>query len=528
MCVIQEVNPKIKYNMKKEIIFLIATILCTSAMAKNKDEFIQDGFKYTIYKELSGRMCAKVSDTERDVPLHLSDDSTLTIPATVEYEGTKYDVEHIAYGAFACRPEIKRLIISEGITSMGGYAFYRCTNLISVQLPSTFNSITPPPYVMFDGCCNLTQVMVDPLNERYDSREGCNAIISKADSTLVFACLGTRIPKGVTTIGYGAFSQCEKIESIVVPEGIKRIEPNAFSNCPNLRNVSLPNTLEEIGYNAFNNCMSLESITIPKNVSRIIGHMPGGRGEHWNLFGGCYNLKEVKVDKGNKVFDSRNNCNALIDSRTDFIVAACGNSSIPTSVKGIARYAFSNSSITSIKIPKNITKIEDGAFWKCEFCTSITVDSKNPVYNSKDKSNAIIETKTGKLLQGCSRTIIPNNVREIADLAFYGVRLPPYLIIPEGVETIGETVFTSSCGIKYIKMPSTLKIIRKNAFYGCKDLEYVDMSKCSPQVGMHAFGKCSRLVSIGFSPSIGSIHELAFWSCPVEKWVMEQVNIQND
>lgn len=77
-------------------------------------------------------------------------------------------------------------------------------------------------------------------------------------------------------------------------------------------------------------------------------------------------------------------------------------------------------------------------------------------------------------------------------------------------------------------MPSTLKIIRKNAFYGCKDLEYVDMSKCSPQVGMNAFGKCSRLVSIGFSPSIGSIHELAFSSSPIEKWVMEQVNIQND
>ena len=514
--------------MRRKIILLIISILATSAIAMNKDEFIQDGFKYTICKDISGYVYANISDVGKDFPLCISDDSTLTIPASVEYEGKKYDVEQIAYGAFACRPEIKRLIISEGITSMGGYAFYRCTNLVSVQLPSTFNSITPPPYIMFDGCCNLMQVRVDPLNERYDSKEGCNAIISKADSTLVFACLGTRIPTGVATIGYGAFGQCEKVECIEVPEGIKRIEPNAFTNCPNLRKISLPNTLEEIGYNAFNNCMSLESITIPKNVSKIIGHMPGGQGEHWNLFGGCYNLKEVKVDKENKVFDSRNNCNALVDSRTDFIVAACGNSSIPTSVKGIGKFAFSNSSITSIKIPKNITKIEDGAFWKCEFCTSITVDSKNPVYNSKDESNAIIETKTGRLLQGCSRTIIPNNVREIADMSFYGVKLPSYLIIPEGVETIGENVFTSSCGIKYVKMPSTLKIIRKDAFYGCKDLEYVDMSKCSPQVGMHAFGKCSRLVSIGFAPIIGSIHELAFSSCPIEKWVMEQVNIQND
>ena len=89
--------------MRKEIFLLIISILCTSSIAQNKIDFIQEGFKYTIYKELSGRMCAKVSDTERDVPLLLSDDSTLTIPATVEYEGTKYDVEQIAYGG-VCVP----------------------------------------------------------------------------------------------------------------------------------------------------------------------------------------------------------------------------------------------------------------------------------------------------------------------------------------------------------------------------------------------------------------------------------------
>ena len=169
--------------MRKEIFLLIISILCTSSIAQNKIDFIQEGFKYTIYKNINGNVCADISDAGKDVPLCISDDSTLTIPATVEYEGTTYNVEQIAYGAFACRPEIKGLIISEGITSMRGFAFYRCTNLVSIQLPSTFNSITPPPYVMFDGCCNLTQVMVDPLNERYDSREGCNAIISKADST---------------------------------------------------------------------------------------------------------------------------------------------------------------------------------------------------------------------------------------------------------------------------------------------------------------------------------------------------------
>lgn len=498
------------------------------AGAEKSKNFVQGGFKYTIGINTT---FVEISDAGLEVPLPISDDSTLVIPSVVEIDGKEYAVESMAYASFACRPEVKHLVISEGIRNMGAYAFYRCTNLVSVQFPSTFASLPRSPYVMFDGCCNLERVTVDSQNEVYDSRDSCNAIISTEDSTLVFACLGTKIPSGITTIGQKAFSQCEKMENIVIPEGVKTIEASAFSGCPYLRSVSLPNSLERIGYNAFFNCMSLESITIPQNVSEIIGHMPGGLGQHWNLFGGCYNLKEVKVDKRNKTFDSRDNCNALIDSRTDVIVAACGNSTIPKSAKGIGAYAFTASSIASIKIPKNITRIEDCAFWKCEFCTSISVAPDNPVYNSKDNCNAIIETATGKLLQGCGTTTIPDNVREIGNMAFYGNELPPYLIIPDGVEVIGEEAFMSSRGLKYVKMPSTLKLIKKEAFSGCRHLEYVDMSGCSPQISEFAFSGCERLGTVDFSSTTGDIHKLAFSGCPIEKRVrnpQERYKCQNE
>ena len=488
------------------VFFLIS--LCLSAHGRTDEvSFIQDGFKYIIKTDST----VSISDAGLEVPLPVSADSTLVIPSSVCHEGKTYRVERIEPESFGLRLEIKHLVVSEGVERIAQRAFNGCLSLTDISIPSTLDYWDE---WAFDFCSNLRRITVSEQNERYDSRDDCNAIIKTDENTLVFGCTGTRIPASVETIGFGAFRQCcQHLERIIIPEGVKRIEPCAFSQCINLKEISLPVSLESMGYGMFDDCMSLESVTIPRNVSEILGN---DWGTHWNLFAGCYNLKEVKVDRQNRTFDSRKNCNAIIDSKTDVLVAGCGTSFIPEGIKAIGELAFFGSALPAIRIPKSVRKIGSGAFHCCRSLSAISVAPGNPVYDSKDDCNAIIETASARLVQGCSRTRIPGGTKEIADSAFYMVYyLPPHLVIPEGVEVIGQDAF-SDTKLNSVQLPSTLKRIKRDAFACCKQLYYVDMSRCSPQVGFFAFYGCETLNYVNLPSTPGEIDETAFCKTPFE------------
>ena len=489
------------------LFFLIS--LCLSAHANDdRVSFVQDGFKYVVKTDST----VSISDAELEVPLPVSADSTLVTPSSVCHEGKTYQVKYIEPESFGLRLEIKCLIICEGVEQIGRRAFNGCLNLADISIPSTLEYWGE---ALFEYCSNLRRITVSDQNEDLDSRDDCNAIIETDKNTLIFGCTGTKIPASVTTIGQYAFRQCcQYLERIVIPEGVKRIERWAFSQCINLKEISLPVSLESMGYGMFDDCMSLESVTIPRNVSEI---RVDRWGTHWNLFAGCYNLKEVKVDKQNRTFDSRNNCNAIIDSKTDVLVAGCGSSFIPEGVKAIDELAFYGSSLPAIRIPKSVRKIGSGAFLDCRSLSAISVDSGNPVYDSKDDCNAIIETASARLVQGCSRTRIPIGTKEIADSAFYMVYyLPPHLVIPEGVEVIGQEAF-SATKLNSVQLPSSLKQIKERAFDYCKQLYYVDMSRCSPQVGFFAFYGCETLNYVNLPSTPGEIDETAFRETPFEE-----------
>ncbi len=494
-----------KTNLSSILLFLF---FCLPAYCKSEDiSFVQGGIKY--YVEMDSTV--SISDVGVEVPLPISADSTLVIPSSVSHEGKIYLVEYIKPESFSLRLEIKHLVVSEGIERIGRRAFNGCLNLTDISIPSTLVFWDED---LFEFCSSLRSITVAEQNETYDSRDNCNAIIETGENKLVFGCTGTLIPASVTTIGQYAFNGCcQLLERIVIPEGVKRIERWAFSQCVNLKEISLPVSLEVMGYGIFQDCMSLESITIPQNVSNVSV-------DDWgfcrNLFSGCHNLREVKVDKRNHIFDSRNNCNAIIHSKTDAVVAGCGASFIPEGIKAVGNFAFEGSSLPAIRIPKSVRKIGRGAFFYCQFLSTISVASGNPVYNSKDDCNAIIETAAAKLVQGCSRTVIPSGTKEIADSAFLAVNLPPWLVIPEGIEVIGVEAFLA-CKQNFVQLPSTLKRIKKDAFASCKRLYYVDMSRCNPQVDSWAFYGCESLNFVNMSSTPSMIDEDAFLRTPFEK-----------
>ena len=163
---------------------------------------------------------------------------------------------------------------------------------------------------------------------------------------------------------YEAFRDCQKLTSVTIPNTVTSIGGYAFYNCSELTSVTLPNSVTTIGDEAFFYCPALTSITIPKSVTSM-GEVP---------FGSCSALTSIKVESGNPKYDSRNNCNAIIETETNILTTGCQNTTIPNSVTILGFYAFVYcTGLTSITIPNSVTAIEAGTFYACEALTSITL-----------------------------------------------------------------------------------------------------------------------------------------------------------
>lgn len=165
--------------------------------------------------------------------------------------------------------------------------------------------------------------------------------------------------------------------SVIIPDSIiyetntysvTRIENEAFRNCSSLTSVTIGNGVTSIGYGAFWGCSSLTSVTIPSSVTSIA--IDSEHGVFWNSSG----LTSISIAAGNTVYDSRENCNAIIETASNRLVAGCQNAVIPNSVTSIGNAAFRTCyNLTSIEIPEEITSIEDYAFYYCSSLTSVTI-----------------------------------------------------------------------------------------------------------------------------------------------------------
>ena len=170
--------------------------------------------------------------------------------------------------------------IPNSVTSIGERAFQYCDGLTSVTIP---NSVTSIGYAAFGGCDGLTEMKVDANNSKYDSREGCNAIIETSSNTLISGCQTTVIPNNVTSIGPFAFAYCDGLTSVTIPNSVESIGHAAFAYCWDLTSVTIPNSVTSIEYATFHGCSGLTSVTIGSGVTSI------GKWAFYN----CINLQDV-------------------------------------------------------------------------------------------------------------------------------------------------------------------------------------------------------------------------------------------
>lgn len=407
-----------------------------------------------------------------DLYYNITSDST----AEVTYDYNKYS------GDITIPETVENNGITYSVTSIENYAFEHCSSLTSITIP---NSVTNIGYMAFSGCSSLTSIIVESGNTVYDSRDNCDAIIRTQSNELRFGCQNTIIPNSVTCIGDRAFYGCSTLNSIVIPNCVEHIGNSAFYGCTSLKSIAIPNSVYTMGDVVFSDCISLETITIGS------GLMQCGK----ELFSGCSSLNEIVVEN-NTTYDSRNNCNAIIKTRTNTLVHGCKNTiipdnvtaigasafvrcpyltniDIPNSVTSIGNQAFVNcASLKSITIPHSITSIGETVFYGCDSLTSIVVEKDNPIYDNRNNCNAIIETATNKLIVGCKNTIIPNSVTTIAYESFAGVQLT-FITIPNYVTTIEENAFRDSW-LCHVIIGNRVTTIEPEAFLHC----YLDTIYC--------------------------------------------------
>ena len=411
-----------------------------------------------------------------------------------EYAGNVIIPESVTYNA-------KTYSVTEIIRS----AFSDCSDLTSVTIP---NSVTSIGSYAFYGCSGITSVT---------------------------------IPEGVISIEDGVFIDCTGLTSITIPNSVTSIGQWAFRRCNSLTSITIPKRAK-IGFQAFSGCSSLITITIPNSVTSI--------GE--SAFSGCSSLEAIEVEGGNPRYDSRDGCNAIIETSSNILVAGCKNTIIPSSVKAIGNDAFCGCDcLSSITIPNSVTTIGEMAFTGCCGLTSITIPNtvksigdgafsgcyflRNKFINKSSLSDsdfwgAIIcaeETSDGLIIEDntivrcrpwATSITIPNGVTSIGNIAFSDCRSLTSLTIPNSVTSIGEGAFGECTCQTSITIPHTVKSIGKNAFSGCRGLK---ISLNCPTIS-NWFSYCDGL-EITIGENVKTIVDGAFVNCKN----LQRVNISD-
>ena len=359
--------------------------------------------------------------------------TSVTIPASVTsinytaFEGctslatATIGIERIPY--ILAYSSITTVVLLDGVKSIGSVSFLGCARLKSVILP---NSLTKIESKAFENCSSLSSITIPESVTSIEQAAftGCSALSSinipesvTSIGDKVFenctSLTSVTIPSSLTSISREAFSGCSGLTSVTIPNSVKSIEGMAFYKCTALTSINIPNSVTKIGDWAFCGCTGLTSVTIPNSVTQIID---------WP-FEDCTGLTSMNVEKGNAKYDSRNDCNAIIETASNTLISGCKNTIIPETVTSIYVASFKGcTGLTSIIIPESVTSIGGQAFHGCSGLTSVTIPENvttigGGAFLGAKLRNVVIKAKTP-----------PTGGSAFSDQTYYHTTL----MIPEG------------------------------------------------------------------------------------------------
>jgi len=469
------------------------------------------------------------------------------------------------------RNAITHLVINEGVTAIGDYAFMNFDQLTDITIPGsveTFgkfafhkssihsitisgNSLKKIGLQAFDDCRNLITVTLPASIETIDDYAFFNGNIH---SVIILG-------NSLKTIGFGAFALSPNLKFINIPASVESIGESAFANCGALTEViNYAETPLDIKSNVFQNVNTGTCILrVPatsvgdykaadvwkafKNIEPIITEVKSGviGAISWILSSNGVLTFSGTGDIPNWVFNdpALNEINSIVQS----IV-------INEGITGIVNYAFGDAQAISMSIAASVTKIGPVAFFNCNNMVSISVHPTNPEYSS---ANGVLFSKDGTTLISFPRGqlnhyAIPPSVTTIGYAAFHRCRLPS-LTIPASVKTIEDDAFTFCNNLTSITIPASVTSIGGNVFYGCNEMTSIVVEAGNPNysssadgalfnfdksaliafpsgktgnynipeavkiIGRRAFMYCEKLTSVNIPNTIETIADLAFTSC---------------
>ena len=457
--------------------------------------------------------------------------------------------------------KIANLVIPDGVTSIEGLAFYKCSGLTSVEIP---NSVTNIGSAAFDGCSGLTSVEIpnSVTNIGSGAFDGCSGLTfvnitdvaswckidfgNSSSNPLYYAkqlylngekITNLVIPDSVTSIGTVAFYNCSGLTSVVIPNSMTSIEKSAFSGCKKIRTVVNYSNLNITKGSSLNGEVARYAYRVLSGES-INGFYFGGIDGAYTLIGYWGDTKDLILPNNYKGKGYRIESNAFRGCSDLTSVV------IPNSVTSIGDGAFSGcSGLTSVVIPNSVTSIEENAFEGCSNLNSVELDTESiDSWFSSNKSLStlvfgdnvkIIGNKAFSYCSSLTSVEIPNNVTSIGNGAFEYCTGLTFVEIPNSVTSIGKSAFGGCSGLNSVKLDtdtidswfssseslSTLvlgnnvKIIGDYAFSNCSSLTYVDIPNSVTSIGVQAFWQCYSLTSVDIPNSVTSIRRSAFSYC---------------
>lgn len=408
---------------------------------------------------------------------------------------------------------IKKLVIEDGVSSIGTIAFLGCRNLTSVMIPSSVTSIGDRA---FEACTGLTSITLpDNLTSI--------GVFTFADCTSLSSVV---ISDSVTNIDYFAFENCTSLTSIMIPDSVTSVEPRAFYGCTSLTSINaadanpvysslngvlfnkdktrlirypegkteasytIPDSVWQIDYCAFFGCENLKSVILPNSVASIrwwafrgctgiasitISNSVQGIAE--DAFSGCTGLTSINVTDANMVYSSDNGV-LFNKDKTELILYPEGKTeasyTIPNSVESIGRIAFCNcASLTSVNIPGSVTSIGTGAFSLCTNLKSIKVPASVTSINigaftENTGLTSIIVADANTVYSSVDGVLFNKDKTEIVKYP-EGKKGAPYTI-PNSVTRIGDGAFELCVSLTSLEMPDSVTSIDVHAFSNCYSL----------------------------------------------------------
>ena len=398
---------------------------------------------------------------------------------TISGEGGMDDFDYDDGGPWSTYKEIiKTVVIEEGVTSIGRYAFGDHSALTNVYISNTVSYIDN---AAFSECISIQNVYISDLSN------WCNMYYRRSNSNPL--CYGGNlylneelvtdlvIPDNVSSISENAFYGCNSITSVTFNDNLTSIGEYAFENCDNIASVTFNDNLTSIGEYAFAHCDNIASVAFNENLSSI--------GEH--AFAYCDNIASVAFN------DNLTSINKYVFYNCDGLTSVAFTDCLTS----IDEFAFSHcSNLAEVSIGKNVSSIAETAFIYCGSLTKINVDEDNETFKSID--GVLFSSNMVALLQYPAQKTdeaytIPDNVLIIKDYAFQHNDYLKTVTIPETVATIGEYTFFDCDALTSITIPDEVVSIGDYAFCYCDKLETVIMGNGITSIGEFAFYRDGNL-----------------------------------